>query len=60
MNLAIRSLSRPTTVQIDQEITTVAVFGLAIDQVADGICRCEGDEIEQDDGAQKFEAYGEH
>ena len=61
MNLSIRSLSRPTTVQIDQEITTVAVFRLAIDQVANGICHCEGDETEQEeDCARKFEAYGGH
>ena len=61
MILSIRFLSRPTTVQIDQEITTVAEFGLAIDQVADWICRCERDENEQEeDGARKVEAYVGH
>ena len=61
MILSIRILSRPPAVQIDQKITTVAEFRLAIDQVADGICRCERDENEQEeDGARKFEAYVGH
>ena len=58
---SIRFLSRPSTVQIEHEVTTVAEFRLAIDQVADGICRCERDKNEQEeDDARKVEAYVGH
>ena len=61
MILSIRILSRPTTVQVEQEITTVAELRLTIDQVADGICRCERDENEQEEeDARKVEAYVWH
>ena len=61
MIFSIRIFPRPTTVQIEQEVTTVAVFRLAIGQVADGICRRERDEKEQEeDGARKVEAYVGH